>query len=249
MSVVELMQVVKEHIIFYKQDILQGLGRIAPETIDQDLAVPQGHPVTQSTTTDVGGSAQSPGAHGATPSLFGPSPETPPVKPISLPTADDVRHTLPGFADPPLEGNATVLSTKPKMKDWLTGQDASPIEAVTQLAPPTASVVELTSPIPPSDQTEEERWYMLVVTALVRRLNLEVTRVVILGDTVTTSAGDGAFQNPQMAAVLHGPIRGRRAIGNQGATMEELVMGRCRVRITIMDTTNLPKGKRDNDHL
>ena len=62
---------------------------------------------------------------------------------------------------------------------------------------------------------------MLVVTALLRRLNLEVTRV-ILGDMVTASAGGVAFQNPQMAAVLPGPIRGRRAIGNQGATMEEL---------------------------
>ena len=87
------------------------------------------------------------GAHGATPSLFGPLPETPPVKPIALPTADDVRHTLPGFAYPPPEGNATVLLTKPKMKDWTTGQNTSPMEAITQLAPPTALVVELTSPI------------------------------------------------------------------------------------------------------
>ena len=63
---------------------------------------------------------------------------------------------------------------------------------------------------------------MLVVTASVRRLNLEVTGVV-LRDTVTTSAGDGAFWNPQMVAVLHGPVRGRKAIGNQGATMEGLV--------------------------
>ena len=58
MSIVEPMQVVKEHVIFYKQDILQGLGRIAPETIDQDPPVSQGHPVTQSTTTDGGGSAK-----------------------------------------------------------------------------------------------------------------------------------------------------------------------------------------------
>ena len=63
---------------------------------------------------------------------------------------------------------------------------------------------------------------MLVVTALVRRLNLETTRV-ILGDTVTASAGGAAFQNPPIAAVLPGPIRGRRAIGNQGTTMEELI--------------------------
>ena len=54
---------------------------------------------------------------------------------------------------------------------------------------------------------------MVVVTASVRRLNLEATGVV-LRDTVTASARDGAFQNPQMAAALHGPVRGRRAIGN-----------------------------------
>ena len=62
---------------------------------------------------------------------------------------------------------------------------------------------------------------MLVVTALVRRLNLEATGV-ILGDTVTASAGGAAFQSPQMVAVLPGPARGRKAIGNQGATIEEL---------------------------
>ena len=45
MSIMELMHVVKEHVIFYKQDILQGLGRIAPEIVDQDPAVPQGHPI------------------------------------------------------------------------------------------------------------------------------------------------------------------------------------------------------------
>ena len=62
---------------------------------------------------------------------------------------------------------------------------------------------------------------MLVVTASVRRLNLEATRV-ILRDMVATSAGGVAFLNPQIAAVLPGPIRGRRAFGNWGATREEL---------------------------
>ena len=67
--------------------------------------------------------------------------------------------------------------------------------------PTTASVVELTNPIIPPDQTEEERWYMLVVTASVRRLNLESPRV-IFRDMVTTLAREVAFQNPWMAAVL-----------------------------------------------
>ena len=174
--------------------------------------VPGGQPVTQSTTTDVGGmesnSAEAQGAYGTTPLLFRPPPEeTPPVKPIASPTADDVGHTLPGLVGSPLEGNATVLSTEPKMKDWPTGQDASPIEAITQLVPTTASVVELPSPIIPSNQTEEERQYVLVVTASVRRLNLEATGV-ILGDMVTASARGAAFWNPQMVAVLPGPLRG-----------------------------------------
>ena len=139
--------------------------------------------------------------HGTTPSIFGPLPEeeTPLVESIASPTAKNVGHTPSGLANPLLEGDATVLST------ILT----------------TASVVELTSPIILPDQTEEERWYVLVVTALVRRLNLESTGVV-LGDTVTTLAGGVVFQNPQMAAVLPGPIRGRRLISSQGTTMEEL---------------------------
>ena len=107
------------------------------------------------------------------------------------------------------------------MEDWLTCQHASPIEAITQLVPTTASVVKLTSPIISSNQTGEERWHVLVVTAVVSRLNLEATRV-ILRDTVTASTGGVAFWNPQMAAVLPGPVRGRRVIGNLGATMEEL---------------------------
>ena len=134
MSIMELMHGVKEHIIFYKWDILQGLGWIASETVDWDVVVLWGHPITQPTTTDIRGteanSAEAWEAHSATPSLFGPPPEEemPPVKPIASPTADDVGHTPPGLANPPPEIVTTVLSTKPKMEDWPTGQDASPIE-------------------------------------------------------------------------------------------------------------------------
>ena len=78
------------------------------------------------------------------------------------------------------------------------------------------SGVKLTSTITLPNQTEEEKWYVLVVTALIRSLNLETTGVE-LGDTVTTSPGGSAFQNPHMAAVLSGG-----AISNQGATVKEL---------------------------
>ena len=228
MSIMELMQCVKEHVTFYKQGILWGLGRVAPDTVNWELVVPQGHPITQPTTTDVGsmesGSAEAQRACDTTPSLFKhpPEEETLLVKPIALSTVDDVGPTLPSLADPLPEGDATVLSTKPEMEDLPTGQATKPIEVATQIVPTTASVVRLTSSIVLSNQTEEERRYVLDVTASVRKLNLEATKVV-LGDTVTASAGGVAFQNPWMAAVLPGPTRGRRAIGNQNTTVEELV--------------------------
>ena len=224
------MQHVKGHITFYKWDVLWGLGRIAPETLNWDLVVPQGQPITQPTTTAIRGmeshSAEAQGTHDTTPSLFKhpPEEETPPVGPIALPTADNAGHTPPAPADPLLERGAMVLSTEPKVvvpKDLPTSQATSPIKALTQIVPTTGSVVELTSPNIPSNQTEEERWYVLVVTALVRRLNLEATGVILI-DMVTASAGRVAFQNPQMVAVLPGPTRGRKTIGNQGTTIEEL---------------------------
>ena len=61
------------------------------------------------------------------------------------------------FESPPERGDAMVFPTKPKMEDWPTGQDASPIEAATQPASTPTSMVELTSSIVPPDQMEEER--------------------------------------------------------------------------------------------
>ena len=98
------------------------------------------------------------------------------------------------------------LSTEPEVevpKNLPTGH----LEVVTQIVPTTKLVVKLISPLIPSDQAEEERQYILVVTASVRRLNLEATGA-ILGDMVTALAGGVAFKNPQMVAVLPGPTRG-----------------------------------------
>ena len=162
MSVVELMQSMKKHIIFYKQDVLWGLGRIVPETANWDPEVPQGHPITQATITDIGGMGSNSGrhiAHGTNLLIFRPPPEeeTLPVESIALPTVDNVGHTPPGLVNPLLERDAMILST----------------------VPTPALVVELTSPIIPPDQTEEERQYVLVVTASVRRLNLQSTGVIL----------------------------------------------------------------------
>ena len=188
-SILELKERVKEHVIFSKQDIIQGLGRIDPGTTSW---------WSQPNITGIGSKeSNSAGVwetHGTTSSLFG---------------------------SPHERGDTTVLSTKLQMEDQPTAQDASPIEAATQTASATATVVKLTSPITPPDWTEEEKWYILVVTTLVRSLNLETTGV-ILGDMVTTSAGGGAFQSPCMAAVLPGPIQEIRAISNPGAMVKEL---------------------------
>ena len=93
------------------------------------------------------------------------------------------------------------------------------MEATTQIASPTMSEVELTRPITPPDRTEEENWYVLVITTLIRQLNLETTGVD-LRESVTAMPGSGAFKNPHMAAVLSGPAR--RAISGQGAIVKEL---------------------------
>ena len=61
---------------------------------------------------------------------------------------------MPSLVDPPLEGDATALSTTPEgeaPKDWLIGQAINPIETVAPIVPTMASVVKLTSPIIPSD--------------------------------------------------------------------------------------------------
>ena len=109
---------------------------------------------------------------------------------------------------------------RPK-KYLLTSQAISPIEVETQVIPTTGSVVKLANPLTPSDKAEEERWCMLIVTASMGRLNLEATGVT-LSDMVTASVGRVAFENPQMVAVLPGPTKGRKVVGHQDTTIEEL---------------------------
>ena len=107
------------------------------------------------------------------------------------------------------------------MDDHLIGLDASLMEAATQTTSTAMSGVELTSPVAPPDQTEQENWYVLFVTASIMQLNLETTSV-ILGEMVTASPNRSAFWNPQMAAIFSGPVPARRAINDQGAIVKEL---------------------------
>ena len=168
-SVLELKGRVKEHVIFSKQDIIQGLGRIDPGTMSW---------WPQPTRTGIRSVKSNPAG-----------------------VQETCGTTSSSFRSLPQRGDTTVPSTKLQMEDWPIGQDVSPIEATTQTTSTTASEVELTSP----NQTEEEKWYILVVTTLVRSLNLEMA-CVILRDTVAASAGGGAFLNPHIEAVLQGPF-------------------------------------------
>ena len=81
-------------------------------------------------------------------------------------------------------------------KGMPTSQATSPIRALAQIVPTTGSVVKLTGPLIPSDQMEDKRQYILIVTALVRRLNLETTGV-ILRETVTTLVGEWPLRTPK----------------------------------------------------
>ena len=117
-----------------------------------------------------------------------------------------------------------VLLTKSDMetpKDLPTIWATSLTEVETQVVPTTGLVVKLASPLTPSDQAEEERWCVLIVTASMGRLNLEANGVTPR-DTVTASVGRVAFENPQMAAALPGPTKGRKVVGHQDTTVEGL---------------------------
>ena len=130
-----------------------------------------------------------------------------------------VKHSLE-------ERDAMALSTKPEVevpKNLPTRQTTDPAGADAQAIPTTGPMVKLTIPLVPSDQAKEEHGYNMyqLVTTSVRRLNLE-TIGTILGDMVTASARGVAFENPQMVAVLPGPTRGRRVVGNLSTTVNML---------------------------
>ena len=108
---------------------------------------------------------------------------------------------------------------EPQLGNQPVEQNTSFMEATAQIAFPAMSSVELTRPITPPDRMEEETWYVLVITALIRQLNLE-TASADLRESVTVLPERGAFQNPHMATVFLGPAR--RAISGQGTTVKEL---------------------------
>ena len=97
--------------------------------------------------------------------------------------------------------------------------DASFTEATTQTASLAMSDAELTGCITPLDRMEEENWYMLVITALVRQLNLGPIDNN-LRESSTALPGRDTFHNPCMVAVLSGSTR--KGVSYQGATLKDL---------------------------
>ena len=172
------------YVTFNKWDIFWNLWSTTPEAVSWDAMIPHGDPITPPTTADAGdmesSSTEAQRAHNTTPLPFRypPEEETPAAEPITWPTKVDVKDIFPGPADNLQGQDAMVLLTKSDMgtqRDLLTGWDISPIEVETQLVPTTGLVVELADPLTPSNQAKEERWCMLIVTASIGRLNLEVT--------------------------------------------------------------------------
>ena len=93
------------------------------------------------------------------------------------------------------------------------------MDATTQTTSLAMSDVELTKCITPPDRTDEENWYVLVITTLIRQLNLG-TADDDLRESVTASPERDAYWNPCIVAVFWGPTE--RAISHQGMIVEEL---------------------------
>ena len=81
--------------------------------------------------------------------------------------------------------------------------DNSFFKATTQTASLPVSCVELLRHITPPDGMEEENWYLLVITALIRHLSLGFTSNGLRESSTALPGGD-TFWNPHMAAVLSG---------------------------------------------
>ena len=223
MSVVELKQHVEGHITFSKQDVFQNLGSTTPEVESQNMGIPQGDPITLPTIANVRDTEPSPteveGTDNTTPSSprCPPKGETPLAEPATSPAKADVKDTLPSPAETPHGEDTMVLLAG---ADINTPKDLPTAKVETQVVLTTRLVVELTGPLTPSNQAEEDRWCVLTVTTSMGKLNLEATRVTP-GDTVTASVRRVAFGNPQMAATLWGPTKERKAVSHQDATIEE----------------------------
>ena len=183
-SVLEVKEMVKEHVVFSKEDVTQGLRRINLRNRSQ---------WPQTTPTNIGsGESSNAGAREA------------------------CVTTPPSYGSIPVRRHTAVPPTRPWMEDNQLGRMPALLRQPLKLPLPPCqgSAWPVQSPCPIRWRRRGDMCW--VVTALIRRLNLEMTGVV-LGDTVTALPDRSAFQNPCMAAVLSG-----RVINNQGTTVKEL---------------------------
>ena len=120
------------------------------------------------------------------------------------------------WPQPSLSGFGRIV---PPLGNKSSEHDTRFTEATTQTASLAMSNAELTGHITPLDRMEEENQYMLVITTLIRQLNLR-SADNDLGESSAALPERDTFQNPHMAAVLSGSTR--RAVSYQGATVKEL---------------------------
>ena len=97
-------------------------------------------------------------------------------------------------ASGPQTSSSSFTRMEPPLDDQPGEQDTHFVEPTTQTASPAMSDVKLTRCITPADRMEEENWYILVVTASIRQLNLG-TADDDLRELVTASSGRDAYWN------------------------------------------------------
>ena len=157
---------------------------------------------------------------GAAPEIADRDLAAPPRHPITQPTSVDL-IPLPIMAD--------------HMPTYMSQKDApGSFRAEARIVPTTGPVVQLEGPLIPSGQIREERQFMLIITASVRRLNLETTGV-ILGETIASLVGGLAPKNSKWQQSL-GLTKAKREVGHPSTTIEE---------VTIKD---LERGSQEKHH-
>ena len=119
----------------------------------------------------------------------------------------------------PQPSSSSFGRIEPPLGDKPSEHDTGFTKATTQTTSLAMSDAEPTGHVTPLERMEEENWYVLVVTALIRQLNLG-SADNDLRESSAAPPGRDTFQNPHMVAVPPGSTR--RAVSYQGATVKKL---------------------------
>ena len=114
-----------------------------------------------------------------------------------------VRVNLGAMSQWPQPSSSSFSRTALPLGNRLTEPDTGFTEASTQTASLAMSNVEQTGHISPPDRMEEENWYVLVITASIRQLDLG-SADDDLGESSAAPPARDTFQNSCTAAVLSG---------------------------------------------